>query len=535
MARVIKPSSVFNTAYEPLDTGSWKTRVLDADRALSRQWTKPEVVMKAGDAIGGLIANQYLKSSDRSAAARRVREGKEAQGLLKPTSPHEQRLTDRDKINREALFAARETMRRQKLEEPEKVKRAAALIARAKAQDWEGKAARTRGIGEGRVDAHVAARMRGGHFPGSDPKKPDETVYRPAYGSLAEARSLAAGASHPDDPEQALALRNAAALARSRAYDRSRGHTLSDIIAGKVEGEETRRDLKELFPPIMRKPEVKKSRPRGRGPTGAYSQDPAKVLRKRFKESPKVKASRLAVDIRNAGFTDPNKQFIGTPAGMSQVPVGAGNLGTQLESMFVEVPAMRVGGTGAGTGMAWIRSPTQYELGLIDKPGGYTREQLYSVLAREARAAFLAAADLNQLKINIGEITQLDAAIEAFALRSAGAHRGVPLSTDIDKQQQQKWLGTGAIMPSVAPPSEPGDDPGGAGTGGGADGDVGAGQQSQENILKSMRMKMRQVRSAYRGDTDDGISPERLQRAKDILGAKGNEDIEAITVIAMIK
>ena len=495
MARVVKPGTVFGSVYKPLETGEWKTRVLDSNRKLSEQWRDPEVVEKAVDSIGGVIANWNQKRKGRNAARERLKADEKGQAALKATDPREMAALARDRVNKQAVVDARKMIKRRGLEDDSKIQAAEGLLARAKAQDWEGRAAVTRDKGLKRQQEYVDRRMKQG------------------YGSLAEARSLAARASDADDPNEALRLRKQAALARSLAYDRTRGNLLSDVIGGEIESQETRKDLKELFPPIMRKPEKRQVRSSGGGPKGAMNQDPAKKARQRFNDSPVRQAVVAATELRNAGFQDRNTALRGRPAGFDVIPLG------DIESIGIEVSSIP-GALMAPGGRVIVRQATPREIEALAKEN-LSSEVLNARLINDAINAVNRASDPKSLASDAARLARHGRALSAFEAGAASGFRGTPLNfydMSPNAEADDAWL-MGAS--TVAQPFQAA---GGGSSGGGEETEEvlmsvpqspEQVQQARTDELSRTKQIIRRIRLRYKGDPDGGNA--RVQQARDVL------------------
>lgn len=516
MARVVKPGTVFGSVYKPLETGEWKTRVLDSNRKLSEQWRDPEVVEKAVDSIGGVIANWNEKRKGRKAAQERLKADDKGQAALKPTDPREMAALARDRANKQAVVGARRMLKRRGLEDDSKIQAAEGLLARAKAQDWEGRAAVTRDKGLKRQQEYVDRRMKQG------------------YGSLAEARSLAARASDADDPNEALKLRKQAALARSLAYDRTRGNLLSDVIGGEIESQETRKDLKELFPPIMRKPEDNKGRGSGGGPKGAMNQDPAKKARQRFNDSPVRQAVVAATELQNAGFQDRNTPLRGRPAGFDVIPLG------DIESIGIEVSSIP-GALMAPGGRVIVRQATPREIEALAKEN-LSSEVLNARLINDAINAVNRASDPNSLASDAARLARHGRVLSAFESRYASAFRGGEginlYDMSPNAEADDAWL-MGAS--TVARPFQAA---GGGSSGGGGETEEALMtmpqspeqvQQARTDELSRTKQIVRRVRLRYKGDPDGGNA--RVEQAREIIrmAADAGQPVNLEQVVAQIE
>ena len=501
MARVIKPRSIFNRAYEPLDTGEWKTRVLDANRKLSEQYRDPKVVAAAGDIIAG-VTNRFLtKNRRRNEAEERLRQSKEGQAALQPVSDQERARIERDRINREAVANAQKILRRRKLESPEEVARAEQLMRQSKAQDFVGRAQATQALAKKRQDDYVKQQMGEG------------------YGTVARARALAASASDAKDPAEALRLRKAAALARSQAYDAPMAVRLS--AQPKFESDAVRRDLKELFPPIMREPKDKGKRRGGSGPKGAQNQKPYTDRRDAFERSPVKKQIALAQALGRAGFQNRNQRMASIPAGFSLIEMTPDQI-----SQFNVPPALII-----SDGKVLARELTGKERSDI-RENVITQEAVYANALRDAAQAVYRAEDPEQLRVDIDDVNRYFGYLDKFGAALGGGFRGRRiLFGDMGEDAlrlEAKFGGLGGVgRPLTATSSsdagssaDPGDEP------------TSDAQKSLDERQRVQRL-LRQVRSAARArNAPDGGAAD-VARAQEII--RNNPNITRDELFAQLR
>jgi hypothetical protein len=492
MARVLKPGSIFNKAYQPLDTGPWKTRVLDANLKMAEQWTKPEVVAKSADLIGGIISNYTDKRKKYKASQERLRASEEGQAQLKATDPAEIARIERDRINKEAVLAAQQTVRRgAELEGADRFASAQAVLARAKAQDWKGRATMNR----------AAALKRQQDFVDQEMKK--------GYGSLAQARGLAAAASHEKDPKEALRLRKEAAIARTRAYDAERPVLLSE--QAKFDTEQSRRDLKELFPPIMRDPNAGKKRGgRGGGPKGAHANTQSMKAIDAFRASPVKRQIELANSMVRSGYTDRNTQMTNIPAGFGLVTMDPDQI-----AQF-NVPSALV----LPDGQVMVREFTRQERDAIGR-GETTQDAVMAVALRDAVQSMNMADNPSRLQEDTAQMTLYGQILDTWGAKQSSAFRGVPVSLgsihpDALKLQSRFGGLGGAARPLTAT------SPGGTKP---PDNPITKQQEdraTQAHIQKLMRM----VQSKYQSDA--GLLAAKRRDAQVIIQANPNVSAEEL-------
>tara|TARA_R110002020_G_scaffold16134_2_gene57110 strand:- start:491 stop:2113 length:1623 start_codon:yes stop_codon:yes gene_type:complete len=144
--------------------------------------------------------------------------------------------------------------------------------------------------------------------PDVERKAIEDELYSKSYD---RALALAASASHETDPQKALELRAAAARAAASAWDRPRGGSLTDIMAGAGE-ERVTEDLKRLYPQVDLR--ERKHAPRGPGPRapGVSVRDALETLKLSQGDNVNVRILNAANEWVNSG-KNPTETMIQIP------------------------------------------------------------------------------------------------------------------------------------------------------------------------------------------------------------------------------